>query len=158
VPGKSGRRASDCDKLRVMRSPLRPLPGAVERWIATVRALRWLDALAAWLAVWGALALGFPGAPRMPLAAVAFLIVTLGALARPLRARWRPISGVVAHVLSARLSPGDQAWYVRPGHAERVLVTARHRTRVVIVRLNDESAEGLSVRRTRVLLVPADSV
>jgi len=53
------------------------------------------------------------------------------------------------------LSPGDQAWYVRPGHAERVLVTARRRTRVVIARLND-AAEELSVRRTRVLLVPAD--
>jgi len=47
------------------------------------------------------------------------------------------VRGAVALVLSARLSPGDQAWYVRPGHAERVLVTAR--------------------RRTRVLLVPADS-
>jgi hypothetical protein len=46
---------------------------------------------------------------------------------------------------------------VRPDHAERVLVTARYRTRVVIARLNDAGAEGLSVRRTRVLLVPADS-
>ena len=48
------------------------------------------------------------------------------------------------------------ATYVRPGRAERVLITARRRTRIVIVRLNDEGAEGLSVRRTRVLLVPAD--
>jgi hypothetical protein len=45
---------------------------------------------------------------------------------------------------------------VRPGRAERVLITARRRARIVIVRLNDEGAEGLSVRRTRVLLVPAD--
>jgi hypothetical protein len=140
-----------------MRSPLRPLPEAVERWIAAVRMLRWLDALAAGLAAWGALALGIPSASRMPLVALACLVVALGAMVRPLRACWRPISGVVAHVLSARLSPGDQAWYVGPGHAERVLVTARHRTRVVIVRLNDEGAEGLSVRRTRVLLVPADT-
>jgi hypothetical protein len=66
------------------------------------------------------------------------------------------MSGAVALVMSARLSAGDQAWYVRPGQAERVLVTARHRTRVVIVRLTDVGAEGLSVRRTRVLLVPAD--
>jgi hypothetical protein len=140
-----------------MRSPLRPLPEAVERWIAAVRMLRWLDALAAGLAAWGALALGIPSASHMPLVALACLVVALGAVVRPLRACWRPISGVVAHVLSARLSPGDQAWYVGPGHAERVLVTARHRTRVVIVRLNDEGAEGLSVRRTRVLLVPADT-
>jgi len=141
-----------------MRSPLRPLPAPVERWTTLVRMLRWLDALAAGLVVWGALALALPSAPRLPLAALACLVVTLGALVRPLRARWRPLSGIVAHVLSARLSPGDQAWYVRPGHAERVLVTARHRTRVVIVRLNDEGAEGVSVRRTRVVLLPADSV
>jgi hypothetical protein len=67
--------------------------------------------------------------------------------------RWRPIAGPVALALSAGLAPGDHAWYVRAGTAERVLVTGRHPTRIVIVRLNDESAEGLSVRRTRVLLV-----
>src|SRR6266850_198793 len=118
-----------------MRSPLRPLPAAVTRWTAAARVLGWLDALAV----------------------LAALVVALGALLRPLRVRWRPVRGAVALVLSARLSPGDQAWYVRPGHAERVLVTARRRTRVVIARLNDGGAEGFSVRRTRVLLVPADS-
>lgn len=133
------------------------MPAAIERWITALRVLRWLDALTAGLAVWGALALGFPSAPGMRLAALAVLITALTALVRPLRARWRPVSGVVSHVLSARLSPGDQAWYVRAGHAERVLVTARRRTRVVIVPLGDERSEGLSVRRTRVLLVPADS-
>ena len=46
---------------------------------------------------------------------------------------------------------------MRPGEAERVLVTALHGTRVVIARLDGSGAEGLSVRRTRVLLVPADS-
>ena len=141
-----------------MRSPLRPLPAPVERWTTRVRVLRWLDALSAGLVVWGALVVALPSAPRLPVAALAGLVVALGALVRPLRARWRPLSGIVAHVLSAQLSPGDQAWYVRPGHAERVLVTARHRTRVVIVRLNDEGAEGVSVRRTRVVLLPADSV
>src|SRR5262249_61052076 len=120
-----------------MRSPLRPLPAPVERWTTLVRMLRWLDALAAGLVVWGALALALPSAPRLPLAALACLVVTLGALVRPLRARWRPLSGIVAHVLSARLSPGDQAWYGRPRHARRVLVTARHRPPVVIVRLHD---------------------
>src|SRR5216117_2739416 len=130
-----------------MRSPLRPLPAAVTRWTATARVLGWLDALAAYLAIWGGASL----------AVLAALVAALGALLRPLRVRWRPVRGAVALVLSARLSPGDQAWYVRPGHAERVLVTARRRTRVVIARLNDEGAEGLSVRGTRVLLVPADS-
>jgi len=140
-----------------MRSPLRPLPAAVVRWTAAARALRWLDALAAWLVIWGGAAIAAPSTSRVPLAVLAALVAALGVLVRPLRVRWRPVSGVVALVLSARLSPGDHAWYVRPGHAERVLVTARHRTRVVIARLNDESAEGLSVRRTRVMLVPADS-
>lgn len=138
-----------------MRSPLRRVPAAVERWTAAARALRWLDALVAWLAIWGVVSMAFPSASRVaPPAVLAALVAALGGLVRPLRARWRPVSGAVALVLSARLSPGDQAWYVRPGLAERVLVTARHGTRVVIVPLNDESAEGLSVRRTRVLLVP----
>src|SRR5947209_8053857 len=119
-----------------MRSPLRPLPGAVERWIAAVRALRWLDALAAWIVIWSVAAIVSPHASRGSLAVLAAVAVAL--------------------VMSARLGPGDHAWYVRPGHAERVLVTARHRTRVVIVRLGDEGSEGLGVRRTRVLLVPAD--
>lgn len=138
-----------------MRSPLRRPPAAVERWIAVARALRWLDALAAGLAIWGVVTLALPSVSLGPLAVVAAFGVLLGVLARPLRSRWRPVSGAVALVLSARLSAGDHAWYVGPGHAERVLVTARHQTRVVIVRLNDEGAEGLSVRRTRVLLVPA---
>src|SRR5215831_97821 len=131
-----------------MRSPLRPVPAAVERWTTVVRVLRWLDALAAWLVLWGA--------PAGPLAALAAVVVALARFVRPLRTRWRPLSGAVALVKSARLAPGDHAWYVRPGRAERVLVTARHRTRIVIVRLGDESSEGLGVRRTRVLLVPAD--
>ncbi|PYN18554.1 MAG: hypothetical protein DME05_00430, partial [Candidatus Rokuibacteriota bacterium] len=137
-----------------MRSPLRPLPAAVTRWTAAARVLGWLDALAASLAIWGGAAVAFPSASRASLAVLAAAVTALGALLRPLRVRWRPVRGAVALVLSARLSPGDQAWYVRPGHAERVLVTARRRTRVVIARLNDEGAEGLSVRRTRVLLVP----
>ena len=140
-----------------MRSPLRPLPAAVTRWTAAARVLGWLDALAAYLAIWGGAAVAFPSASRASLAVLAAAVTALGALLRPLRVRWRPVRGAVALVLSARLSPGDQAWYVRPGHAERVLVTARRRTRVVIARLNDEGAEGLSVRRTRVLLIPADS-
>src|SRR5213592_1280506 len=114
-----------------MRSPLRPLPAAVTRWIATARVLGWLDALAAYLAIWVGAAVVFPSASGASLAVLAALVAALGALLRPLRVRWRPVRGAVALVLSARLTPGDQAWYVRPGHDERVLVTARRRTRVV---------------------------
>jgi hypothetical protein len=140
-----------------MRSPLRPLPVAVARWTGTARALRWLDAFVASIAVWAGGVLALPGSSGELLAAVAVVAVALASLIRRLRARWRPVSGVVGLVVSARLSPGDQAWYVRPGEAERVLVTAVHGTRVVIARLDGSGAEGLSVRRTRVLLVPADS-
>src|SRR2546430_1126947 len=140
-----------------MRSPLRPLPAAVARWTVRARLLRWLDALVAWLVVWTAAVVVLPHGSPESLAILAALAVILGALARPLRARWRPASGVVGLVVSARLVPGAEAWYVRPGGAERVLVTARHRTRVVIARLDGSGAEGLSVRRTRGLLVPADA-
>ena len=119
--------------------------------------LRWLDALAAWLAIWGAAAMAIPGVSRRQLAIIAVVAVGLTALVRPLRASWRPVSSPVSLVVSRRLSPGDHAWYVRRGGAERVLVTARRRTRIVIVRLGDESSEGLQVRRTRVLLVPDDA-
>jgi hypothetical protein len=118
--------------------------------------LRWLDALAAWLAIWGTAAMAMPGVSRRQLAVIAVVAVGLAALVRPLRASWRPVSGTVALVVSRRLSPGDHAWYVRRGGAERVLVTARRRSRVVIVRLGDEGSEGFPVRRTRVLLVPDD--
>jgi hypothetical protein len=141
-----------------MPTPLRPLPAGVERWTLVARLLRWLDALMAWLALWVLAAIAVPDIAQPRLAILAALAVGAIALVRPLRARWRPASGIVAIVLSGRLSAGHHAWYVRPGHAERVLITARRRTRVVIVRLSDEGAEGLSVRRTRVLLVPASSV
>jgi hypothetical protein len=129
------------------------MPRAVERWISIGRLLRWLDALIAWLVLWGVAKIALPAADNATRAVVAAVVVVLGALIGPLRVRWRPVAGAVALALSSRLAPGDHAWYVRSGAAERVLVTGRHPTRIVIVRLNDESAEGLSVRRTRVLLV-----
>jgi len=87
-----------------MRSPLKPLPAAVVRWTVTARILRWLDALAAWLGVWAGAALALPSASRESLALFAALVVALGALALPLRARWRPVSGVVGLAVSRRLS------------------------------------------------------
>ena len=93
-----------------MRSPLSPLPAAVMRWTAAARVLGWLDALAAYLAIWSGAAVALPSASRASLAVLAALVAALGALLRPLRVRWRPVRGAVALVLSARLSPGDQAW------------------------------------------------
>ncbi len=129
------------------------MPRAVERWTSTVRLLRWLDALLAWLVLWAIARIVLPTRDNAAPAGVAAVVLVLGALIGPIRVRWRPVAGTVALALSARLAPGDHAWYVRSGTAERVLVTGCHATRIVIVQLNDESAEGLSVRRTRVLLV-----
>src|SRR5207249_2190941 len=77
-----------------MRSPLRPLPAAVTRWTATARVLGWLDALAAYLAIWVGAAVVFPSASGASLAVLAVLVAALGALLRPLRVRWRPVRGV----------------------------------------------------------------
>src|SRR2546422_6379564 len=112
-----------------MRSPLRPLPAAVARWAVTARLLRWLDALVAWLVVWTGAVVVLPHASAESHALLAALAVTLGALALPLRARWRPASGGVGGLVSARPPPPAQAWYVRPGGAERRLGTARHPAR-----------------------------
>src|SRR2546428_790213 len=85
-----------------MRSPLKPLPAAVVRWTVTARILRWLDALAAWPGVWAGAALALPSASRESLALFAALVVALGALALPLPARLRPVSGVVGLGRSTR--------------------------------------------------------
>lgn len=137
-----------------MRTPIRPLPDAIARWASRVRYLRWLDALAAWLALWALLALAL----SLPLQAQAVLsaaVVGLLALPPPLRLRWRPVSGAVGVRVSRNLRPGDRAWYVVPGRAEAVIVTARRRLRLVVARPGQGPAEGIEVRRTRVLVVPA---
>src|SRR3989454_12686799 len=115
-----------------MRSPLRPLPAAVARWAIAARLPRWLDALVDWLVVWTGAVVVLPHASAESYAILAALAVTLGALALPLRARWRPASGVVGLVVSARLAPGAEAGYVRPGGAEPVLGAARPPPRAAI--------------------------
>lgn len=141
-----------------MTSPIRPLPHEVARFVSLAAWLRWCDAAVAWIVLWALLAwlLG----PASPPAAVASLVlVALGALLLPLRVVWRPVSGTVGLVLSRHLQPGDRAWYVRSHQADPVLVTARHGARMMIATPDpDEPDEVLSVRRTRVLLFPADDV
>src|SRR2546430_9689477 len=97
-----------------MRSPLRPLPAAVARWAITARLLRWLDALVAWLVVWTGAVVVLPHASVESHAILAALAVTLGALALPLRARWRPASGPARPPRAARPAPPAPAWAVRP--------------------------------------------
>lgn len=139
-----------------MRTPIKPLPKDIDRWASRTRWLRWLDALAAWLLLWAGTAMLLRGLSESAQATVAFMIVAIGVAISPLRARWRPISGWIALVVSQPLRPGDRAWHVRSGEAELVIVTARRGLRMVIAQARGP-AEGIAVRRTRVLLLPADS-
>lgn len=137
-----------------MRSPIQPPPRDVQKWMARARLLRWGDAAVAWLGVILVLlaaGLTAPGA-TMVFAAGA---VALGATLAPVRVRWRPVSGPIGCLVSNALKPGDRAWYVRSARADLVIVTARHGLRVSIAAPELGEAEALSVRRTRVLVVPA---
>ena len=138
-----------------MRTPVRSLPPGVERWASRAAWLSWLDALAAWLVVWGVLALVLENAPAVPTAIAALVLVGLASFASPLRRRWRPVRALVSLSVSRALKPGDRAWLVLPRHIEPVIVTARRRLRLVVARPDQGSAEGMEVRRTRVLVVPA---
>ena len=137
-----------------MRSPVRSLPPNVGRWASRARWLRWLDALAAWLLVWGFLALMLETKTLVASAAAALVLVGLAALAGPVRRRWRPVGALVSLSVSRGLTPGDHAWLVLPRHVEPVIVTARRRLRLVVARPGQGSTEGLEVRRTRALVLP----
>lgn len=137
-----------------MRSPVRTLSPAVERWASRARWLRWLDVAVAAVVAWPFVAL-LLDAPGTASALLALMLVGGAALLRPLRLRWRPASALVSLTVSHRLRPGDLAWCVFPGRVEHVIVTARRRLRLVVAHPDQESAEGLEVRRTRVLVVPS---
>ena len=82
-----------------MTTPMNPVPALVARWMARVRWFRWLDACLAWAGLWclgGAVLRGLAG----PAAGLALLLVGLGLWVRPLRTRWRPLSGWVGLVMS----------------------------------------------------------
>ena len=141
-----------------MRTPLKPLPETVARWTRRVRLLRWLDALVAWLTLWAVTTLVVPGVGGRVQAILAAVLTIGGAFIPALRVRWRPATAWVALVVSRPLRPGDRAWHVRPGGAELVIVTARRRLHMVIASPATGTVEGVSVRRTRALLIPAEPV
>jgi hypothetical protein len=138
-----------------MRTPIRPLPDAVARWIRGVRCLRWLDGIAAWIVLWLAAEVSLPDGGATVHGVLAAVLAVAGANVSWLRVRWRPIMGLVGLMVSRGLRPGDRAWFIRPTDAEVVLVTARRRFRMVIARA-ESADEGMSVRRTRVVLLPAE--
>ena len=139
-----------------MTSPMRPVPAVSTRWRSRLRWLRWLDALVAWVGLWSA-AVCVLGRPSVREAALLSLVlVGLGLGVRSLRTRWRPISGWVGLAMSRGLRVGDRAWYVRARQADLVLITARHGDRLVIAGPSMAQDESLTIRRTRVLVLPAD--
>ena len=131
------------------------MPEAVARWTMRARWLRRIDALVAWIVAGGLVAV-VADLPPMAGGLVAAALVAALACIPLIRVGWRPISGVVGLGLSRTLAPGHRAWYVRPGAAELVIVTARRGLRLTIAAPGRTVAEGMNVRRTRVLLLSAD--
>jgi len=107
----------------------------------------------AWLLVWGGLALAQRALTPAATATASAVVVGLAALVGPLRRRWRPLGALISLSVSRALRPGDRAWLVLPRHVEPVIVTARRGLRLVVAR-PDQGAEGMEVRRTRVLVIP----
>lgn len=137
-----------------MATPTTPVPTAVETWITRARYLRWLDALAAWLVLLAVAAELMSEEPGGIIAVSALALLVIGVMLRPLRLRWRPVSGWVGVAISRTLRPGQRAWFVRDGHADAVLVTGRRGLRLTIAAPNVGAEETLTVRRTRVFLIP----
>lgn len=139
-----------------MTTPIRPVPDSVASWIWRMWWLRAGDAAVALVVLWGGLGLVAGPALVSHAAILSLTFLCLGVLIRPIRACWRPISAWVGLMVSRDLRPGDHAWYVRAGEADLVLVIARHGARMVIARPDLGHDEGLNVRRTRVVLLPAE--
>jgi hypothetical protein len=137
-----------------MTTPTAPLPSAVERWISRSRYLRWIDAVAAWLVLLAVTATALPESSVRAAAVIALALLGVGVMVRPLRIHWRPVSGWVGVLASRSLRPGHRAWFVRDGRADAVLVTGRRGLRLSIAAPSLGEAETISVRRTRVFLVP----
>jgi hypothetical protein len=110
-----------------------------------------------WLGLWLVLGVMLPRASWQSVATLAGGVLVAAALVPRLRRAWRPVSASTTLVASRGLGPGDHAWFVHGNDAERVLVTARHGLRVVIARPGHDAAEGIHVRRTRVLLLRGGS-
>ena len=137
-----------------MATPTARVPTTVETWITRARYLRWIDALAAWVVLLALAAELLPEPPGRIIVVTSLVLLVIGLMLRPLRLRWRPVSGWVGVAVSRSLRAGQRAWYVRDGRADAVLVTARRGLHLSIAAPNVGEAETLSVRRTRVFLIP----
>jgi hypothetical protein len=137
-----------------MTTPLRTLPARVVRWGWFAPWLRAADAVVAYVLAWAAVSTWLPAAPPRASALLALVVAAVLAAMPFVRHRARPLSGLVGLFVSRDLEPGAAAWFIHPGGADRVLVTGRRGLRLVISPIGaDGPAEGIEVRRTRVLLV-----
>jgi hypothetical protein len=137
-----------------MTTPLRTLPARVVRWSRLARWLRATDAAAAYALTWALVLMWLPAASPRAGALLALAGAAVLASVPLVRRRFRPVSGLVGLFVSRALEPGAAAWFIHPGGADRVLVTGRRGLRLVISPVGaDGPAEGIEVRRTRVLLV-----
>ena len=108
----------------------------------------------AWVAVVLGLLVVLPQIPASTAMVLAMGLLFVVSLVPRLRRAWRPVSAMATLLVSGSLRPGDRAWFVHGRDADLVLVTARHGLRIVVAKPDHEAAEGMSVRRTRVLLLP----
>ena len=136
-----------------MRTPARAIPHVVQRWASRVRWLRWLDVVATSIIVWPFVALVLE-LTAVASAVVALMLVGGAALLPPLRVRWRPASGLVSLSVSRGLRTGDRDMVRLPGRWSMSSSPQRRRWRMVVARPDHESAEGLEIRRTRVIVLP----
>jgi hypothetical protein len=139
-----------------VRSPLRPLPGAVARWTSAAKYLRWLDALTGWALLIASGHAVLTDASPASLAVLALGIAGAVAWVPRLRATWRPLSALVGLLVSRGLRPGSRAWYVTPDVALSVLVSGRRGFRLVLQSPAWGEAGGVTVWRTAALVVPAE--
>jgi len=137
-----------------MTTPTAPLPSVVGKWISRSRYLRWIDAVAGWLVLLAIAVQVMPEPSGRVVAVISLALLAVGVALRPLRIHWRPVSGWVGVLASRSLRPGHRAWFVRDGRADAVLITGRRGLRLSIAAPSLGEAETISVRRTRVLLVP----
>lgn len=137
-----------------MTAPLRSLPARVVWWSQLARWLRAADAVAAWSLAWAAVAAALPDVSLRAGALLALAGAAVAGSAPVVRRRFRPVSGLVGLFVSRGLGPGAAAWFIHRGGADRVLVTGRRGWRLVISPIGaDGPAEGIEVRRTRVLVL-----
>src|SRR5260370_42345264 len=113
-----------------MTPPIRAVPDSVARWISRMWWLRCADAVVAWVCLWsGSVSILAPAFGRRA-AVLSVSPLDLGVMLRPVRVRWRPVSGWVGLAVRRGLHPGDRAWYARARVADLVSLAGRDGSRL----------------------------